>query len=190
MSRLDNTGWIQTISGKAFFFEDPRPEDIDIGDIAWALSMQCRYNGHVRDFYSVAEHSVLVSQIVPWEFALEGLLHDASEAVMGDLVRPLKQLMPAFAEMEAKIEEVIAKKYGLIYPWPKEVKEADNILLMTERRDLIPIKQEWTKWAEPMEGTIVAVDSTTARDLFLTRFASLMVDRAINDARLVRSPAK
>src|SRR4051812_6540197 len=83
--------WMQTISGKAFFPLDPRPADVDIQDIAHALAFQCRFGGHVKEFYSVAEHSVRVSLICAHEDAKWGLLHDATEAYLSDIVRPVKR---------------------------------------------------------------------------------------------------
>ena len=87
-------GWVQTVTGKAFYPLKPDPSLISIEDIAWALSMQCRFAGHVLHFYSVAEHCVYISNSVPMEDALWGLLHDATEAYLTDVPRPLKPLMP------------------------------------------------------------------------------------------------
>jgi hypothetical protein len=87
-TRLGN--WMQTQFGNQFWPLDPRPEDFDIKEIASALGKACRYAGHCFGFYSVAEHSVLVSQIVPPEFALTALMHDATEAYLVDIPRPLK----------------------------------------------------------------------------------------------------
>lgn len=94
--RVDDAGqwhrgsWMQTYTGRRLFPMDPSPADVDIIDIAHALSMQCRYNGHVRRFMSVAEHCVLISENVPAQDALWGLLHDATEAYVGDMIRPLR----------------------------------------------------------------------------------------------------
>jgi uncharacterized protein len=117
---------------------DLKPEHVCIEDIAHALSMQCRFIGHVRQFYSVAEHSVRVSWNVPHEHALWGLLHDASEAYATDLIRPIKRApgFEAYIEMENRIERVIAGVFGLPWPRPSFVTDADNRLLATERRDL------------------------------------------------------
>src|SRR4051812_20612492 len=86
--------WMQTYTGRAFWPLDAQPEDVDPLDIAAALSMLCRYGGHVSRFYSVAEHCLLMSEAVAPEHALWALLHDATEAYMGDMVRPLKRQMP------------------------------------------------------------------------------------------------
>lgn len=137
----DDETWIQTYTGRRFWPLDPRAEDVTIGDIAHALSNECRFSGHCRGFYSVAQHSVLVAQVVLQrspELALTALLHDAAEAYMSDIARPVKKSMPIFGEMEHRIELVIAEKFSLVFPFPPIIKEADNILLATERRDLMP----------------------------------------------------
>lgn len=134
-------GTIATFSGRTIRPLDPNPDDIYIEDIAHALSNSCRFTGHVRAFYSVAQHSVLCSEIVPNDLALIALLHDASEAYLSDISRPIKQ-QPEFGEIYKKyervLEQAIATRYGLKYPWPDEVKKADNTLLRTEQRDLMP----------------------------------------------------
>jgi uncharacterized protein len=96
--------WIQTYTGKQFWPLSPLPEDIVIEDIAHALSMQCRFGGHVRTFYSVAQHSVHVSLLVEPQYALWGLLHDAAEAYLVDLPRPIKK----FSEMGLLYQEIEA----------------------------------------------------------------------------------
>ncbi len=129
---------IRTYTGKLFWPADPLPEDLDIKDIAHALSNLCRYTGHVDDFYSVAQHCVLASLAVEKEHALCALLHDASEAYLNDIARPVKQLpqMQGYRDMEAKLEEVIAGRFGIPFPYPEEVHQADRKMYITERRDL------------------------------------------------------
>lgn len=166
--------WFQTISGMQFYPLDPRPEDIRTGDIAHGLSMICRFGGHVREFYSVAQHSVLVSHAVPPRHALWGLLHDATEAYLGDMIRPLKLSMPAYQEVEKRLEAVIAEVFNLPMPMPREVKHADNMLLMTERRDLLPVHREWSPRAEPLPGVIVPWTPARARAEFMDRFVELV----------------
>lgn len=135
----DYTGSIITYTGRLFWPLSPRLEDINALDICHALSNQCRFTGHTRFFYSVAEHSCRVSDILPDELKLTGLLHDASEAYLMDLARPVKEQreMSLFREAEDKLMYNIAFHFGLTYPLPKEVKEADGILLVTEYRDLM-----------------------------------------------------
>lgn len=134
-------GTICTYTGRTIRPLSPDPEDIDIEDIAHSLSNSCRFTGHVREFYSVAQHSVLCSYIVPPEYRMMALLHDASEAYLSDIARPIK-MEPEFGDVyrtaETRLEEAIAVKFGLDHPWAPEVKEADNVLLRTEQRDLMP----------------------------------------------------
>lgn len=132
---MDNHAWIQTHSGIAFFPFDPKPEMIDINDIAHALSMICRYNGHTKKFYSVAEHSVVMSNCVPKEHALATLIHDAAEAYIADLARPIKHNVSGYKEIEEKILEVI---YEAFNAWPTvldmhQILHADLRMLATER---------------------------------------------------------
>src|SRR5579859_7012785 len=133
------SAWIETFSGKKFHLLEPQPDEICIEDIAHALSNQCRYTGHTRRFYSVAEHSVHVS-LLAVHYQLDGLLHDASEAYICDLARPVKMLTPVgkpYYEIEDRIMRVIAEKFGFTWPPPKEVKEADNIMLLSEKDQLM-----------------------------------------------------
>jgi hypothetical protein len=121
--------WMQTFTGRAFYPLDPRVEDIDPVDIAHALSLLCRYGGHVRSYFSVAEHCVLMSRAVSAENALWALLHDATEAYMVDLIRPLKRMMPAYVEAEDRLMGVICQRFGLDPVFPAEVKQADLRIL-------------------------------------------------------------
>jgi 5'-deoxynucleotidase YfbR-like HD superfamily hydrolase len=130
-------GWIETFTRRKVTPMDLSAEMICIEDIAHSLSRLCRYNGHTAGFLSVAEHCVHVSKIVAEthpEFALEGLLHDAAEAYLGDMVRPLKHLpeMQVFRDADERAEAAIAGKFELTYPWPKVVHDADRIRLMVE----------------------------------------------------------
>ena len=118
--------WILTHTAKKFHPLNPDPELIEIEDIAHSLSLQCRYNGHCHDFYSVAEHSVRLSQVVPTEDALWGLLHDAAEAYFSDLPRPIKNQFPKFRELEDALLEMIMHRFGLGPKMPPAVKKADE----------------------------------------------------------------
>lgn len=129
--------WMQTYTGRAFYPLDPRTDEIDPVDIAHALSLLCRYGGHVQVFYSVAEHCVLMSEAVPPECALWALLHDATEAYVGDMIRPLKHAMPAYREAEDRLMAAICDRFGLSPNCPGEVKEADNRILRDERDALM-----------------------------------------------------
>lgn len=132
--------WVGTWSGRAFWPLDPRPEELSIEDIAHHLSLQCRWAGATSEFYSVAEHSVRVARLLPPGLRLAGLLHDAAEAYLLDLPRPLKRApeLRAYADAEERLQRAVARRWGLPHPLPAAVKEADDILLATELRDLLP----------------------------------------------------
>lgn len=139
MGGWERGDWMQTYTGARFFPADPRPDEIDPLDIAHALSLLCRYGGHVERFYSVAEHCILMSYAVPPEDALAALLHDATEAYVVDLPRPLKRLCPDYQAIEAAVWIAIARHFGLPSPdLPASVKDADNRILLTERNRLMP----------------------------------------------------
>jgi hypothetical protein len=100
-------GLIRMRSGKFMDLLNPKEDDIELSDIAWALSKQIRFNGHIPYDYTVARHSVIMSYYVPPEYALEALLHDCGEAYVGDMVQPLKVLIPKFSEIEDRISGVV-----------------------------------------------------------------------------------
>lgn len=135
--------WTQTYTGKRFDPLDPDPAMIDLADIAHALSNVCRFGGHSQHFYSVAQHSVFVADYLfeiydDRKIALAGLLHDASEAYLGDIPRPLKYRpeFAAYREAEATLEAMIFERFGLKGPYP-EVKKADNAILADEAKWLM-----------------------------------------------------
>lgn len=134
------SNYIRTYTGKKFWPLDPRPEDVDIIDIAHALSNQCRFTGHVKDFYSVAEHSVQVSFTCPEELALVGLLHDADEAYLIDLAAPVKHdpRMSFFVECGQNILNAVFEKFGLDPKQILAVKPADKTDYERERNYLMP----------------------------------------------------
>jgi len=179
MSQLmtDRKGdWMQTYTGRKFWPLDPRPEDIDIEEIAHALSNICRFGGHVQVFHSVAYHSVLVSQECQPQYALSGLLHDAAEAYCGDIVRPLKRELPSYCEIERRIQWAIADRFWLPRYVPFDVKRADEVLLATEARDVMGANlNEWGLLsARPRtERIIPIVDPRKAERLFMDRFVQL-----------------
>jgi hypothetical protein len=151
--------FIETHSGKEFHFLNPTEDDIDIDDIAFSLSNQSRYTGHTV-FYSVAEHSILVAELLYLQtrnkdLALAGLLHDASEAYLSDLASPLKQFFPEYKKMEDLIDGVIKQKFKLISD--TRVKQADLQQLCTEAYYLLPSKGKTWKCLEglnPYDGLI------------------------------------
>lgn len=172
---------IQTMSGRYASLVDLKPHDVNIGDIAHSLSNICRFGGHTREFYSVAQHSCLVSTLVPQEFALEALLHDASEAYVGDMVLPLKRMLPSYRTVEGMVWRAIAQAYGLPPETSACVKEADLILLATERRDLM--HEQSVHWpvldgVTPMPESIRPREPAHARAEFLVRFWELVKEAA------------
>lgn len=123
---------VQTVSGRLVDLIDPDPASIAIDDIAHSLSMQCRYNGHIRHFYSVAQHSVLVAAVCPPEHAMWGLLHDAAEAYTGDIVRPVRAQLGGVDELEQRLLRAVALHFALPWPVPPVVFEADDWALSCE----------------------------------------------------------
>jgi uncharacterized protein len=192
--------WMQTFTGRQFWPLDPKAEDIAVEDIAHGLSLLCRYNGHISRFYSVAEHCVLMSQWVEFQShsrlaALEALLHDGSEAYLGDMIRPLKINMPEYRAAEAAVELEIARKFGFptvwqqtrrglfgigrreteVYVMPGIVKQADNRILFTERAALMG--EPPAMWAfddlEPLPVTITGWSPPVAEAEWLSRLEYL-----------------
>lgn len=141
---LDRGGWMMTATGRKFHPFDPRPDDIDIADIAHALARICRYGGHTERFYSVAEHSVHVSRIVAPELKLGALLHDAAEAYLGDIPRPIKYsaAMAGWREAEARLESVIGERFGIPFPMHPSVKKIDDRMIIDEWAALMPATTE------------------------------------------------
>ena len=167
---------IMLASGVYFDLEDPDSCHFTRRDVAHALGHICRYTGHCREFYSVAQHSVLVSRIVPEADALAGLLHDAAEAFIGDVSKPLKCLLPDFAAVEARVEASVLPRLGVPLPIPAVVKRADRILLRTEQRDLMGADgHNWafTEGEAPLENVIVPLGPREATLQFLERWEEL-----------------
>jgi hypothetical protein len=160
--------FITTFTGKQFHFLDPQPDEIDIEDIAHALSLSCRYQGQCRVFYSVAEHCIRVAEIVHPRCQLEALLHDAAEAYIPDIPRPIKVSF-GMREYENKILAIILKKFGAGGITPA-IRQADNIIMATECRDLMANINGWARLPQPLRERIEPIDSRTAEILFLDRF--------------------
>ena len=123
--------WMQTFTGAPVFLFDMGPNDVNIEAIAHSLSMVCRFNGHCSRFYSVAEHSLRVSQVVPEEMKLPALLHDSAEAYLGDMITPLKGGIMlcgmTFKHWENEIESTIARHCGIAWPFNTTIKTWDRV---------------------------------------------------------------
>ena len=178
--------WIQTYTGKAAWLFEPGRNDYDIVDIAHALANLCRFNGHCRRFYSVAQHSVILSHAVAPGHALWGLLHDAAEAYLGDVTQPFKEHLDVavpnafgyrrpFHVVERWHERRITAAFGLDGREPEQVKEADLRLLATEVRDLMTpdCAETWSWLPEPYPRAIIPLQPEIAEQAFLHRFEAL-----------------
>lgn len=172
--------WVDTVSGRQFSLFHPTPDDIYISDIAHSLALQCRYRGITTEFYSVAEHCIRISRIAHKkhgkQMGLWGLLHDASEAYLGDIIRPLKYNMGGiYKRLEVKYMIVITQKFNLPLREPNYIKLLDNILLITERRDLI--KNQTSDWGfknlKPLKERIIPMEWRIAKQYFLDTFEDL-----------------
>ena len=149
--------WISTYSGKQYHYFDPKPEMICIEDIAHALSNTCRFTGHVASFYSVAEHSIHAAHHVAPELRKFALLHDATEAYLVDIPRPLKQYLHimmgpslvSYKTVEEATMLIIAEALGFAWRNYPQVKVVDNRLLATEWRALLG-----SQWGSVIPGGI------------------------------------
>jgi uncharacterized protein len=202
-----NDNFIRTFTGRKFWPLDPRPHEIDVRDIAHSLSLQCRWTGHTDGFYSVAEHSIRVSleaqrmafklstsrtpSVISHvrEIALWGLLHDAPEAYIADLARPVKHFT-AFGEIykpiERRLMDAVIERFQLIPHAPSIVKDADAVLLNSEGHDLMGVEEhdaeEWHVDGPRLAETIEPMDPQFAEYEFIRRFEALMAARKVNAA--------
>lgn len=139
---------ILTSTGKWFDVLNPDPLQIDLQDIAGALSKLCRFGGHCRQFYSVAEHSILVAELMRQSNVNDltlvrwALLHDASEAYVVDIPRPAKRYLSEYIKIEDAIQRAIAERFNLPWPIPQEIHEVDNSILSLELRAYMPEQPE------------------------------------------------
>lgn len=169
---------ILTHSGRYFNFDAPEKSYIDIETIAHALSHICRFTGHVDNFYCVAQHCVLVSYLVPPEYAMEGLMHDTPEAYIGDVATPLKAMLSDYKTIEHRVEAAVLGHFGLPAIMHPSVKQGDLKALATEKRDLMPDAVDLLSWEciegiEPHPEKIIPLSSEDAKNLFLARYYEL-----------------
>jgi len=181
--------FIQTSSGRLFWPLDPRADEVFMEDIAHALSNMCRFCGHCSSFYSVAEHSVRVSLLVEkWlrkkrrilgdirAAAIAALLHDAAEAYTVDLPRPVKINVVGYADIENDVHAQISKRFGLDARFDDIIKQADDVLLATEARDLMPPAPgtEWRPLQTPLDEKIMPWSPEDAKERFINRYYYLL----------------
>ncbi len=162
-------------SGNWFDLLDPWSSEFSIEDIAQGLANICRYSGQCTSFYSVAEHSIHVSDTVG-EFKLEALLHDATEAFLGDITRPLKQLLPQYQEIEKCVEDAIFSRFGLNPNSKSAIKAADLRVLAAEQGQVMPAGTDYWAIASGIEKANIRVEylpPDIARDRFLNRYFHL-----------------
>jgi hypothetical protein len=169
-------GYMHTWTGRLFYPAAPKADDVDLEDIAHALSRICRFGGHC-DFYSVAQHSVLVSLYCDEVDARWGLLHDAAECYIGDIIRPVKhnQALPGMRDYRAaedRIQDAICHRFGLDHRMPASVRLADRQVLATEGRDLRRLTN-MDDLPPPRAETIFPWTMSEAKRVFLTRAKGL-----------------
>lgn len=171
--------WMQTFTGKKFWPLNPKPEDVDIKDIAHSLSLSCRFNGQCNVFYSVAQHSVFVSELVRPSESLVALLHDGTEAYMGDIITPIKLSLPYMKDIEKRLEKSIFQHFGIKKYDKEEIVRADKIALYTEMRDVMGKPPETWKGLENYihllpEQKIIPLSPRESERLFLERYRKLI----------------
>lgn len=164
-----------TFTGRELDPLEVRLDDIDLRDIAHALSLTNRYGGHSREPYSVAAHCVYVSREVDPFLAKHGLMHDAAEAYVGDLIKCVKRLCPQFETVEHRFAEVIAERFGLRVLTDaerRELKRADVAALLAERRDIFGDSYP-AEGVAPGRERIEVLDWRSDETCFLSRAAEL-----------------
>jgi hypothetical protein len=167
---------IALLSGNVFDYNNPEESVVTIDDIATALANVCRFAGHLHYFYSVAQHAVNASLIVPEQYAFDALMHDTAEAFTNDLPTPLKLAFPVFKELEVRIETAMSQKFGFQYPLGPEVKLADLQMLKLEKEKIKRDKSRWEMLDNINTDHLVDVvdlrlhTPPQARRLFLDRY--------------------
>jgi len=172
--------WMQTFTGEQFDPLNPDPDKINILDIGHALSNLCRYGGHCSKFYSVAQHCVIVANYIykitkSKQKAMAGLLHDASEAYLVDIPRPIKQRLKDYNEYEDFLLKVIFKKFNA-QPYTDIVHEIDMRVLMTEAKYLMGDPKNWNIPYEPIDEVVLPMSSTYAKEIFYNTFNLYLTD--------------
>lgn len=166
---------ILTADGNYFDFEAPDPSHFTLHAIATGLANTCRFGGQCWPFYSVAEHSIWVSHIVPKELALHALFHDAAEAFIVDMPKPLKVMLPDYRALEKRIEAVLFPALDLPIEMPPDIKHADRMMLATEQRQLMKNRDDWqwTSGVQPAEIKLECLSPLSAYTQFMARARQL-----------------
>jgi hypothetical protein len=165
---------ISLLNGGHFDFLEPEKSVYAVEDIARGLSHTARFSGQTQRPYYVSQHSIIVSKIVPEEFALEGLMHDAMESFMADIPSPLKKLLPGYIELEKRAEADMCKRFGMKFPFHPSIKEADIRVFLAERRDMQPcVTEKCYEGYEAYPNKIIAWDSHMSYIYFMRRFKEL-----------------
>jgi len=178
--------WMTTFTGRKFHYLNPQPDEINIVDIAHHLSLLCRFTGAVSVFYSVAEHSIRVSELVPQGLKLSALLHDAAEAYINDISRPVKYTHKLDVT-EKIVMDAISRKFG-ITPNVPVIKAADNVLMATEARDLMANTDSWAPLPTPLPLKIVPMTSREAETMFLYRLRKYYREAQNEETGISRTP--
>lgn len=172
--------YIETSSGKKVHFLEPDPDSIDINDIAYALSHIPRFNGHTSQFVSVAEHCWSGARYIEHGLKLQMLLHDAAEAYLCDIPKPLKDFLPDYRKIEDGMMKAIAAKFGFDYPLSSIVKYYDLVLLSNDAHWLLPSRGNgWSLWRDVKRPIVspefkpLCLDSATAKRVFLDLYHDL-----------------
>ncbi len=177
----DRGPWMQTWLGGRLHLLDPKPDEIDPRDIARGLAFQCRYTGQCSHFYSIAQHSVMCAEMANSDGAGVNvvrvtLMHDATEAYVGDMNRPLKSALPEYQMIEHKLWLAIAARFGLPTDMPAAVKDIDNRMLAIEKAALCPNAGEWPGVPEVRVEAFIAWEPVYALMKFGEKFLELFPD--------------
>ena len=167
-------GWILSYSGRKVFPLDPRPEDFSIAVVAHALSLKCRYNGHCEFFYSVAYHSILVSQHVEPRHALIGLLHELDEVFLPDVPRPIKPFLRGWKAIAERNMIAGCQAFGIEYPFPEQVHYVDAQMLNTEKEILMPDSEPWEGLPPKLDLTLSFLYPKEVEDAFVSRYREIV----------------
>jgi uncharacterized protein len=188
--------WMQTANGRKFYLLEPTPEQVHADDIIAALPLIPCFNGAQKAGryeypYSVAQHCLFVSRLVAPELALDALLHDAWKIYVGDLTRPLNQLLNSISngrwgDVRGGIQNAVAQKFNLTFPLPDEVEDGDRQARANELRDIMAdVPELWSlKLPEPTDEILVPLNPSVVRELFRERLEILQgIQTAIAKAK-------